>query len=76
MLADVIRLYLEDPELRRRHGHAGRQRVLRDFRQEPIREALHQEYVRLLQEKGLPVPEPVSPDVQAVSTSQPGGAWL
>jgi glycosyltransferase involved in cell wall biosynthesis len=40
--------YLRDPELRRRHGRAARQRVLRDFRQEAMWEALHAEYSRLL----------------------------
>lgn len=56
-LADAMKLYLRDPELRRRHGAAGRERVLRDFRQEVIWQALFQEYCRLLREKGLPVPE-------------------
>lgn len=59
-LATAIRAYLDDPELRQRHGKAGRERVLRDFRQEVIWEAIYQEYCRLLREKGLPVPEPVS----------------
>ncbi len=56
-LAEAIRRYLHDPELRRRHGLAGRERVLRDFRQEVMWEAMYQEYVRLLREKGLPIPE-------------------
>jgi glycosyltransferase involved in cell wall biosynthesis len=56
-LTDAIRLYLNDPDLRRRHGQAGRERVLREFRQEAIWEALYQEYVRLLRERGLPIPE-------------------
>ncbi len=56
-LAGAIRRYLADPGLRRRHGRAGRERVLRDFRQEAIWEALYQEYVRLLRDEGLPVPE-------------------
>jgi glycosyltransferase involved in cell wall biosynthesis len=53
-LADALRAYLADPALRREHGQAGRDRVLRDFRQEPIWESLYREYVRLLEEKGLP----------------------
>ena len=73
-LADAIRRYLKDPELRHRHGEAGRQRVLRDFRQEPIWEALYQEYVRLLQKKGLSVPEPVSPGLAVVCASQQAGS--
>ena len=57
-LAMAIRRYLRDPELRQRHGLAGRERVLREFRPEAIRQALYQEYVRLLREKGFPIPEP------------------
>jgi len=57
-LADATERYLRDPQLRRRHGRAGRRRVLRDFRPEVIREAMYQEYVRLREAKGLPVPEP------------------
>lgn len=61
-LAGAIDRYLTDPELRARHGQAGRERVLRDFRQEDIWEALHTEYVRLLTERGLPVPTPGAPE--------------
>lgn len=43
-LARALRRYLEDPDLRRKHGAAGRERVLREFRPEAIREALHAEY--------------------------------
>ncbi len=64
-LADAIRTYLNHPELRRKHGQAGRQRVLRDFRPEAIWEALYQEYVRLLREKGLPSPPPRPGDSSA-----------
>lgn len=62
-LAEAIRMYLDDPELRERHGKAGRERVLREFRQEVIWEATYQEYCRLLREKGLPVPQPVEVEV-------------
>jgi glycosyltransferase involved in cell wall biosynthesis len=48
-LAAAIRLYLGDADLRRRHGEAGRARVLRDFRPEAIWEALHGEYMQLLE---------------------------
>ncbi|HWF86445.1 MAG TPA: glycosyltransferase family 4 protein [Vicinamibacterales bacterium] len=54
-LLETMRTYLGDPDLRRRHGDAGCVRVRRDFRQEAVWEALHQEYVRLLRERGLPV---------------------
>lgn len=47
-LVDKIRIYLDDSGLRAKHGAAGRERVLRDFRQEVIWEALYQEYMRLL----------------------------
>jgi len=57
-LADAVECYLRDPQLRCRHGRAGRQRVLRNFRPEVVWEAMYREYVRLLQQKGLPVPAP------------------
>ena len=47
-LAGAIERYLADPQLRRRHGVAGRDRVLRDFRPELIEEALYNEYLCLL----------------------------
>ena len=49
-LAEALRRELRDGELRRRHGEAGRQRVLRDFDQRAIWEATYQEYQRLLGE--------------------------
>jgi glycosyltransferase involved in cell wall biosynthesis len=55
-LSDAIRKLLKDPELRQRMGKAGRERVVRDFKPEDIWKALYQEYVRLLKEKGIPVP--------------------
>jgi glycosyltransferase involved in cell wall biosynthesis len=55
-LRTAIKRYLDDPELREQHGKAGRERVLREFRQEDIWEAIYQEYARLLREKGLAVP--------------------
>jgi glycosyltransferase involved in cell wall biosynthesis len=57
-LADVIRMYLTDVELRSKHGQAGRECVLRDFRPEASWAAQYQEYVRLLCEKGLTAPKP------------------
>lgn len=68
-LAGAIRKYLNAPELRRSHGRAGRQRMLRDFRPEPIWEAQYQEYERLLQKKGLPIPRPVLGSTEAASCS-------
>jgi glycosyltransferase involved in cell wall biosynthesis len=54
--ANAIRLYLENPELRRRHGCAGRRRALMDFDPETLCEEMYQEYVRLLGKKRLPIP--------------------
>jgi lipopolysaccharide/colanic/teichoic acid biosynthesis glycosyltransferase len=47
-LADALRAYLVSPSLRLAHGRAGRERVLRDFRPEPIRRQSLDEYQRLL----------------------------
>ena len=52
-LTAAIRTYLGDPALRRRHGLNGRLRALRDFDPEVMRDALFQEYLRLLSERGL-----------------------
>jgi glycosyltransferase involved in cell wall biosynthesis len=54
-LVDALRRYLDDPLLRRRHGQAGRERALRDFQPEAIWEAVYQEYMRLLSERGIAV---------------------
>jgi hypothetical protein len=58
--SDAIRALLNDAELRKRMSKAGRERVIRDFKPEDIWEALYQEYVRLLKEKGIPAPLPES----------------
>jgi len=52
-LEQAIRRYLDSPALRQQHGKAGRERVLRLFRQEVIWEALYNEYVALLQQRGI-----------------------
>jgi glycosyltransferase involved in cell wall biosynthesis len=52
-LTAAIRVYLGDPKLRRQHGANGRHRARRDFHPEMIREALFQEYLRLLGRRGL-----------------------
>jgi glycosyltransferase involved in cell wall biosynthesis len=54
-LTDAIRRYLDDPERRRAHGQAGRDRVLRRFGQQAIWEALYDVYARLLRERGVPI---------------------
>lgn len=53
-LAKAINRYLDDPELRRKHGKAGRQRSLEDFQPQKIWEGLYEEYVRLMKEHGIP----------------------
>jgi glycosyltransferase involved in cell wall biosynthesis len=52
-LAAAIERYMDDPELRRKHGDLARKRVLRDFRPEPIREFIRCEYDKLLKKRGL-----------------------
>lgn len=52
-LIKAIERYINNPELGREHGIAGRKRVLRDFRQETIWESLFNEYSRVLEKKGL-----------------------
>jgi glycosyltransferase involved in cell wall biosynthesis len=52
-LAEAARRYLADADLRRRHGAAGRQRMLREFQQETVWSAIYQEYRRWLGLRGL-----------------------
>ncbi len=52
-LRDAIETYLEDPSLRERHGQAGRQRALQEFRPEDIWESLYQLYMDLAVQKGI-----------------------
>lgn len=59
-LQEAIEMYLNNPDLRKAHGEAGRERVLREFRQEDIWEAIYQEYVSLLTERGIQVPAPAT----------------
>lgn len=74
-LADAIRMYVSDPLLRCQHGQAGRERALRDFRQEAVWEAVYQEYLRLLLQKGLSAPQPL-PDCREKVAFPPLGARL
>ena len=57
-LAAAIRRYMDDPELGRSHGVLARERMLRDFRPEPIREFIRCEYDKLLKHRGLSSPKP------------------
>jgi glycosyltransferase involved in cell wall biosynthesis len=51
-LIAAIEFYLNNRKIGCEHGVAGRQRVLRDFRQETIWEALFKEYVHVLTRNG------------------------
>ncbi|HEV2131543.1 MAG TPA: glycosyltransferase family 4 protein [Longimicrobiaceae bacterium] len=64
-LEAALQRHIEDAELRRRYGRAGRERVLREFRQEAIWEALYQEYRRLLRANGVTA---AAPRMQGVTT--------
>ena len=55
-LAGALELVLADQSLAAALGSAGRERALREFRQERIWEAIVQEYSQQLRDKGLPVP--------------------
>lgn len=55
-LTAALNAYIADAVLRRRHGQAARQRVLREFRQEAIWSALAAEYEHLLERAGLSLP--------------------
>lgn len=64
-LARAVEAYVMDPALRRRHGDAGRARVLAHFRPEQIWSALYAEYCRLLDRTRATAPAASRP---------PGGA--
>lgn len=55
-LANALELVLNDKCLAAALGAAGRERVLREFRQERIWDAIIQEYLQLMKEKGFSVP--------------------
>jgi glycosyltransferase involved in cell wall biosynthesis len=61
-LSEALRRYLNDPSLGRRHGRAGRERVLRDFATEQVWEALYEQYMSMVRAKGLRTPEVALPD--------------
>ena len=52
-LTSATHRYLMNPELRQRHGKAARERVLQDFQQEPIWDAVYQVYLELLHKQGV-----------------------
>lgn len=57
LLVNALQQYLADPALRFAHGQAGRRRVLREFRQEPLWQAIYEHYVELLTAKQLSTPQ-------------------
>ena len=66
-LTIAIERYLEEPELLRQHAAAARERAHTDFRREPIWEATLAEYVRLLAEQGISMPNQVPCETVSVS---------
>jgi len=58
-LTAAVRVYLNDPILRKQHGTNGRQRALSDFDPEELRKTLFKEYLRLLGAR-LPLPRGVA----------------
>lgn len=50
-LSSAMSRYIEDADLRKNHGRAGRRRVLSDFTPESVWDALRQEYLHLLAER-------------------------
>jgi glycosyltransferase involved in cell wall biosynthesis len=57
-LRDALATLIDDPDLRRRMGAAGRQRIERSFASEVVWSLQEQEYRRLLAERGVPLPPP------------------
>ncbi|MCP4189835.1 MAG: glycosyltransferase family 4 protein [Planctomycetaceae bacterium] len=51
-LANAIRRYVRDPELRRRHGLAARARIVNDFQPLAVWQSLYSHYLQLLDRKG------------------------
>lgn len=59
--------YLNNPELRLRHGINARRRVVRDFRPEPLWRAYLQRFVRLAEAKKIEVPRIPEGNEKAIS---------
>ena len=52
-LTRALLMYLDDENIRRAHGAAARDRVVQNYKPELVWNALYQEYLRLLQKRGL-----------------------
>ena len=72
-LGAALELVLGDQRLATSLGSAGRERVLREFQQESIWDAIVKEYAQLSQAKGLSISSPASPEATSVSTAVPYG---
>jgi dTDP-4-amino-4,6-dideoxygalactose transaminase/glycosyltransferase involved in cell wall biosynthesis len=70
-LASAVAAYLKDSSLCRRHGQAGRERVEREFRPEPIWQSLYEEYLELLHESRPIERVPVAVPAQAAPSGEP-----
>jgi glycosyltransferase involved in cell wall biosynthesis len=55
-LTEAVARLISDKALAGKLAHAGRDRIKHEFRQEQVWEALHREYLRLLRNRGLPLP--------------------
>ena len=55
-MAAAVCDYLRNPDLRRRHGHAARERVVREFQPQRVWLAMLEEYTTLLRQRGGPLP--------------------
>ena len=71
-LAKAIEQYVNDPDLRHRHGYDARKRVLEEFRSEPIWEFIYEEYDHLLAKRGLGGGRARSGPDLSPAASQPG----
>jgi glycosyltransferase involved in cell wall biosynthesis len=56
-LASALLQLIESPDLAKRMGRAGNQRVQREFRQDFVWNALREEFLSVLRQKGLPGPQ-------------------
>ncbi|HEV3301121.1 MAG TPA: DegT/DnrJ/EryC1/StrS family aminotransferase [Planctomycetaceae bacterium] len=70
-LASAVADYLKDPSLCQRHGQAGRERVEREFRPEPIWQSLYEEYLDLLGESRATERAPVESALRSPRSSEP-----
>jgi lipopolysaccharide/colanic/teichoic acid biosynthesis glycosyltransferase/glycosyltransferase involved in cell wall biosynthesis len=68
-LRAAIAAYCDDEELRIRHGQAGRDRVIREFRQERIWNDLYSAYSSLFNKKAKRIAEPIG-DILYISAKR------